>query len=105
MPVTSTASHPTSLKLPAELKAQLEMDAQNAGVSLHAFMLQTLAESTRRTRLKESFARDATTALDNMKSTGLGHELGAVKTYFAAMKNHRKGLQPKPHNLQPTRLG
>lgn len=81
------------------------MDAHNAGVSLHAFILQTLAESARRMRLKESFARDAAAALHAMKSDRVGHELGAVKSYFAAMKKHRQGLQPKPHRLQPTRLG
>jgi len=72
MPVTSVASHPTSLKLPAALKAQLEFDAQNAGLSLHAFMLQTLADSARRTRLREAFTLDAMTALHDMKSNGSG---------------------------------
>ena len=105
MPVTSVASHPTSLKLPAALKAQLEFDAQNAGLSLHAFMLQTLADSARRTRLREAFTLDAMTALHDMKSNGLGHELGDVRAYFSAMTRHRKGLQAKPPDLQPTRLG
>lgn len=47
MPTTSLANKPTSLKLPAALKAQLENVAQNAGLSLHAFMLQTLAARVR----------------------------------------------------------
>ena len=59
---TSIKSQPTSLKLPAALKTQLEADAQNAGVSLHAFMVQTLADSVRRTRLREAFTRDSMTA-------------------------------------------
>jgi hypothetical protein len=42
MSVTSVANHPTSLKLPAALKAQLELDAKNAGLTLHAFMVQTM---------------------------------------------------------------
>jgi hypothetical protein len=105
MPVNSVASHPTSLKLPAALKAQLEIDAQNAGLSLHAFMLQTLADSARRTRLREAFAMDSSAALRDMKSSGLGYELGDVQAYFSAMTRHRKGLQAKPQDLQPARLG
>lgn len=105
MPVTSATSHPTSLKLPAALKAQLELDAQSAGLSLHAFMVQTLADSARRTRLREAFALDSSAALRDMKSTGLSYELGEVRAYFSDMTRHRKGLQAKPQDLQPTRMG
>ena len=52
MATTSLASKPTSLKLPAALKTQLEINAQSAGISLHAFMVQTLADSVQRTRLR-----------------------------------------------------
>jgi hypothetical protein len=102
---TGIASKPTSLKLPAALKTQLEDDAQKAGLSLHAFMLQTLADSVRRTRLREAFARDSMTALSDMKTSGLGYELGKVRTYFSDLASHRKGLQAKPRNLKPTRIG
>lgn len=105
MPTTSLANKPTSLKLPAALKAQLEDVAQNAGLSLHAFMLQTLADSVRRTRQREAFALDSMTALHDMKSSGLGYELGAVRAYFSQLASHRKGLQAKPQDLLPTRLG
>ena len=105
MPVTSDTSHPTSLKLPAALKAQLAHDAQIAGLSLHAFMVQTLADAARRTRQREAFAKDALSALNDMKSSGLGYELNDVRSYFSAMSRHRTGLQAKPQALQPTRLG
>lgn len=101
---TPAASKPTSLKLPADLKAQLEDVAQNAGLTLHAYMIQTLADSVRRTRLREAFALDSMTALRDMKTLGLGHELGDVRAYFSQLASHRKGLQPKPQDLLPTRL-
>ncbi|MDI1247210.1 MAG: hypothetical protein PSV24_17595 [Rhodoferax sp.] len=105
MPVTSEPSRPTSLKLPVALKAQLARDAQNAGLSLHAFMVQTLADAARRTRLQESFAQDSMTALSDMKSSKLGYELTDVRSYFSAMSRHRVGLQDKPEKPQPARLG
>ena len=105
MATTVPLSKPTSLKLPAALKNQLEMDAQKAGISLHAFMVQTLAESVHRTRLREAFAHDSQTALSDMKASGVGYELGSVRAYFSEMSKHRKGLQTKPKALAPTRMG
>jgi hypothetical protein len=92
------------LKLPAALKAQLEDVAKSAGLSLHAFMVRTLADSVRSTRLREAFAKDSMTALSDMKTSGMGHELGDVRAYFSKLASHRKGLQAKPHDLVPTRL-
>ena len=105
MPTTVPANKPTSLKLPAALKTQLEIDAQKAGISLHAFMVQTLAESVQRTRLREAFAQDSQAALSDMKASGLGYELGSVRAYFSEMSRHRKGLQSKPKSITPTRMG
>ena len=105
MATTSLASKPTSLKLPAALKTQLEINAQNAGISLHAFMVQTLADSVQRTRLREAFVQESHVALSDMKASGLGHELGDVRTYFSEVSKHRKGLQTKPQDLAPPPLG
>lgn len=101
----SIVSKPTSLKLPAALKTQLENDAQRAGLSLHAFMVQTLADSVRRTRLREAFTRDSMIALNDMKTSGSGYELGNVRAYFSDLTSHRKGRQTKPQDLAPTQLG
>ena len=105
MRTTSVASQPTSLKLPAALKTQLDDDAKKAGISLHAYRVQTLADSARRTRLRDAFASDAMTALSDMKTNGTGYELGNVRTYFADLTSHRNGFQAKPQDLEPTRMG
>ena len=102
MSTISIANIPTSLKLPAALKAQLEDDARKTGVSLHAFMVQALADSVRRTRLSEAFAQDSMTALNNMNSSQSGYELGTVRAYFSDLASHRKGLRAKPQDLEPT---
>lgn len=98
------ASKPTSLKLPAALKTQLESDAQKAGLSLHAFMLQTLADSVHRTRLRDAFMQDSLAALSDMKTSQSGYELGNVQAYFSDLASHRKGLKAKPRDLAPTRI-
>jgi len=105
MNTASAASKPTSLKLPVAIKTQLEEDAHKAGLSLHAYMVQTLADSVRRTRLCEAFTRDSISALSDMKASGLGYELGHVRAYFSDLASYRKGLQARPQDLAPTRLG
>jgi len=57
------ASIPTSLKLPGALKQQLEEDAKQMGMSLHAFMVSTLADAAKRKRLRQQFAQDSAEAL------------------------------------------
>jgi hypothetical protein len=104
MRTSSIPTKPTSLKLPADLKTQLEDIAQNSGLSLHAYMVQTLADSVKRTHLREAFAQDSLNALRDMKASGVGYELGNVKAYFSQLAEHRKGLKPKPAEIEPTRL-
>ena len=105
MPTLSTASKPTSLKLPAALKAQLEQEAQRAGLSLHALMVQTLADSVRRTGLRDAWAQDSINTLRDMTASGSGHELGDVRAYLSKLAAHRQGLQAKPDHLAPSPLG
>jgi hypothetical protein len=94
----------TSLKLPAELKAQLQNVANTAGLSLHAYMVQTLADSVRRANLREAFSLDSMTALCDMKASDSGYELDEVRAYFSALAKHRKGMQERPQDLLPTPL-
>ena len=103
MSTTGTAK-PTSLKLPAELKTQLETVAQKSGLSVHAYMVKALADTVRRAHLREAFSLDSMNALTEMKTTGVGHELGDVRAYFSQLAAHRKGRQTKPADLSPTPL-
>lgn len=68
-------------------------------------MVQTLADSVQRAHLREAFALDSINALRDMKVSGKGYELGDVRAYFSQLADHRKGQQPKPKDLKPTRLG
>jgi hypothetical protein len=104
MHTSSISNKPTSLKLPAALKSQLQVIAQNSGLSLHAFMVQTLADSVQRAHQREAFAQDTTDALREMKASGTGYELADVRTYFSQLAGYRKGQQPKPADISPTRL-
>ena len=99
------ASTPTSLKLPGALKLQLEEDAKQMGMSLHAFMVSTLAEAVQRKRLRQTFGQDSADALAVMKATGKGHALDDVRLYFSQLKEHRQGQSAPPAPLQPKKMG
>ena len=107
MPATSVASSatsPTSLKLPVALKLQLEEDAKQMGMSLHAFMVSTLADAAQRKRLRQTFSQDSADALADMKATGTGHALGDVRLYFSQLKAHRQGQSAPPAPLHRTKM-
>jgi hypothetical protein len=99
------ASIPTSLKLPGALKQQLEEDAKQMGMSLHAFMVSTLADAAKRKRLRQTFAQDSADALAVMKATGTGHALADVRGYFSQLKEHRQGKSSPPAPLLPKKMG
>jgi hypothetical protein len=99
------ASIPTSLKLPSALKLQLEEDAKQMGISLHAYMVSTLADAAQRKRLRQKFAQDSADALADMKATGTGHALADVRVYFSQLKEHRQGQSAPPAPLQAKKMG
>jgi len=94
----------TSLKLPAELKAAIDEDAKKLGMSSHAYMVKTLADSAERSRLRERFHRDSLDALHDMNETGLGHDWDEVKDYFRKMTEFRAGRGERPVPLVPKKL-
>lgn len=102
---STSASIPTSLKLPGTLKLQLEEDAKQMGMSLHAFMVSTLADAAQRKRLRQTFAQDSAEALAVMKASGKGHALDDVRLYFSELKEHRQGKRAPPAPLKPKKMG
>lgn len=98
------ALRPTSLKLPAVLKIQIDEAANREGISAHAFMLQTLSAAAKRAQQREKFQQDSIEALHEMQSTGMGYELGAVREYFSKLAAFRKRLGPKPRRPALTKI-
>ena len=83
----------TSLKLPAELKAAIDEEAKKLGMSSHAYMVKTLAETAEQLRLREQFTQDALTAEQDMLARG-GCDWEDVKIYLAARRRDEKPERP-----------
>ena len=86
----------TSLKLPAELKAQIEETARKAGMTAHAFMVKALSDTARRAEQREQFQQDSLDALAEVERTGLAYTLDDVESYFEQRALWRKGLAAEP---------
>ena len=85
---------PTSIKLPASVKAQIDASARKAGVSAHAFMVKTLSDATQRSRLREQFHLDSVTSFEEVQATGLAYDWEEVKTYLKARAKDRSTPRP-----------
>ena len=86
----------TSLKLPAELKAQIDETARKAGMTAHAFMVKALSDTARRAQQREQFQQDSLDALAEVERTGLAHTLDDVESYFEQRTLWRKGMAVEP---------
>ena len=95
---------PTSLKLPASVKHDIDEAARAAGLSTHAYMVDVLRREAERARQREQFQRDADAALREMEATGMGHDWEDVKAYFANMAEYRAGRGPRPEPLVPKKV-
>jgi len=85
---------PTSIKLPASVKARIDESARKAGVSAHAFMVRTLADASERARLQEQFHQDSMDALRDMEETGMAYAWGDIKIYLKARALDRNTPRP-----------
>jgi predicted transcriptional regulator len=88
-------SVPTSIKLPAALKAKIDNTARKAGISAHAFMVKTLGEATERAGQRDQFTQDAQSALDEVRETGMAYRFDDVRAYFAARARGENPPRPK----------
>lgn len=97
-PATSRAAapRPTSLKLSGNLKSQVDQAARSAGLSAHAYMLQALEESSRRTLLQDQFQQDALAALGGMQASGTAYELADARNYFKLLQANRASGARRP---------
>lgn len=90
----------TSLKLPAELKAQIDESARKAGMTAHAFMVKALSDTARRAQQREQFDIDTREALTEVESTGLVYYSEDLLEYYEARS---RGESPPEPELKPWR--
>ena len=74
----------TSLKLPDELKQRVAKQAELAGKTAHAFMVDVITNETGRAEKRQAFIQSALDAKKNFDETGMAYDGDEMMNYFRA---------------------
>lgn len=91
----------TSLKLPEELKAEIQQFAAQDGISAHAFMVRALEGAVTRAQQRKSFIDDAEASLDEVLAGGATYAAEDVHRWARARLAGEDAALPEP--LTPPR--
>ena len=86
----------TSLKLPDELKQRINVLAELAGKSPHAFMVDVIAEQTDRIEEDRAFMARAEASKKHFDETGIAYDADEVNAYFRAKIQGIELPKPQP---------
>ncbi len=84
-----------SLTLPEDIKQRAAAAAQQRGISLRAFMVDAIVQTTTAAEGRSDFASDARAARDQMVRTGMGYDVGEVTAYLKARIAGTNPAKPK----------
>lgn len=90
------AQHPTSLKLPLDLKERIDRLAKEGDETPHALMVRALETAVTAMEQRAAFLREAQEADRRMDETGIAYALDDVADYLRAKAAGRNPKRPRP---------
>ena len=91
---------PTTIKLPPELKKRIASLVRKTGKSVHAFMLEAIAEKAGLAEKRREFVEDALDAERETEASGLAYDAKDVHQYLRDRVQGKQPKQPRPKRLQ-----
>jgi predicted transcriptional regulator len=85
----------TSIKLSDDLKARVAAMAAHEGKSAHAYMIETLEQSTLVKEERARFIAEATASKRTFDANGLGYDATEAMAYLRARATGKKVAKPK----------
>lgn len=85
----------TTLKLPADLKERIATLVKGTDQSMHAFMVEAIAQQTLLAERRRTFVDEAKVAQKDALRTGAGYPADEVHAYMKARVQGRKAPRPK----------
>ena len=86
---------PTTIKLPADTKALAQAAAEDAGMTMHAFMVSAVAQVAAQAEKRREFVTEARETEERILRTGKGIPHDAMKAYFKARAEGKNPPMPK----------
>lgn len=86
----------TTIRLPKELKDRVTLAAKRAGTTVHAFLLEAIAEKTEQDELQAEFRGTAEQRDTLIVATGKAVEWGEMRRYLERRVVDKKAAAPKP---------
>jgi predicted transcriptional regulator len=86
----------TTLRLPDALKSRIDKLAASSGKSAHAFMVDTLSESTGRIEQQRAFDAEVAERWKKFKATGEYYTLEDIRPYILARARGEGPARPRP---------
>ena len=88
--------HPTTLKVPDELRARLAEQAEAEGKTPHAYMLDALREKVDRAERRREFLAAGAASMREYERTGIAYAMEDVERYILGIAAGKKPRRPKP---------
>jgi len=89
---------PTTIKLPATLKKRIASLVKHTGQSVHAFMLEAIAEKAELAEKRRLFVEDALEAEKEMEASGLAYDAADVHHYLRERSQGKQPKRPQPRS-------
>jgi len=99
-----TAMSTTTIRLPEELKARVERLAAASGGTVHAFMLEAIAEVAERIERRQDFEAEAERRLQHMQESGEYLTLEDLRGHATALAGGERPAKPAPRTMTPQEL-
>lgn len=90
------AQHPTSLKIPMDLKERIDRLAKEGDETPHALMVRALESAVTAMERRAAFLRDAEEAYQGMLETGIAYAHEDVVNWLRAKAAGKNPPRPKP---------
>lgn len=90
------AQHPTSLKIPMDLKERIDRLAKEGDETPHALMVRALESAVTAMERRAAFIRDAKDADRKLDESGIAYALEDVARYLKAKAAGKKARKPRP---------
>jgi len=99
-PKPRTAPITTSVKLPPHVKAMAARAAKDAGLSVHAFLVDLIEQGTKRAMQRREFVEAAVASREAYRRTGLAHRAEDVFAYLDARAAGKNPPRPRPSKMR-----